>query len=273
MAAAPSVPHPDFPNAQLGACLYHFTRADVASLILDQNSVRMSPFENTNDPREAKDWFVTPVSATSGFDPALFQDTQEALNIRLKRETKVTCFSVDGEPKGNRDEEPLERGWAHPRMWAHYGDNHHGVCLVFDKPRLEEAFRQELEHRGELDAGNVAYSDMNPALTRAFVMNMTEVSALGVDAAIDAHAAQNVGTLLFTKLSDWATEMEYRFVLRGRDASFEFVDLCDTLLAACVGTDYPDSDGSGVLARLRTRSVPTFRVQWINGHPSLVALP
>jgi hypothetical protein len=158
-------------------------------------------------------------------------------------------------------------------MWAHYGDNHHGVCLVFDKSRLEEIFRQDLAHRGELDAGNVTYSDMNPGLTSAFVMNMTQVAALGVDAAIHAHAAQHVRTLLFTKLSDWATEMEYRFVLRGRDASFEFADVRDTLLAACVGTDYPDSDGSGVLARLRTMSVPTFRVQWINGHPSLAALP
>jgi hypothetical protein len=253
--------------------LYHFTRADVAALILDQTKIRMSPFENTNDPREAKDWFVTPVSATSGFDPNLFQLTQEALNVRLKRETKVACFSVDGPRKANRDEEPLERGWAHPRMWAHYGDNHAGVCLVFHAPRLEEAFHEGLNARGTLHAGPVVYSDMNPALTQAFVMNMTTVADLGMDAAIDVHAAEHLGTLLFTKLSDWSTEMEFRFVLRGRDTSFEFVDTRDALAAACVGSDYSDSDASGVLARLAAKQLPTFRVQWSNGHPTLVALP
>jgi hypothetical protein len=265
--------HPDFSDVFRGACLYHFTRANVAASILDQNRIRMSPFENTNDPREAKDWFVTPVSATSGFDPRLFQSTQEALNVRLKRETKVACFSVDGPRKANRDEEPLERGWAHPRMWAHYGDNHAGVCFVFHAPRLETAFRDELDGRGTIDSGPVVYSDMNPALTQAFVMNMTKVADLGVNAAVDAHAAEHVGTLLFTKLGDWATEMEFRFVLRGRNPSFEFVDTGDALVAACVGPDYPDGDASGVLARLAARELPTFRVQWSNGHPTLVALP
>ncbi len=89
----------------------------------------MSPVENANDPREAKDWIMTPISATGGFDPAAYLAAQARFNVRLKRETKLACFSGDGAAKHNRDEEPLDRGWAHPRMWAHYGGGHAGVCL------------------------------------------------------------------------------------------------------------------------------------------------
>jgi hypothetical protein len=263
----------DLRQAEPGQCLYHFTRADVAAIILDQWQIRMSPVENTNDPREAKDWNITPISATGGFDPARFLAVQGRLNVRLKRETKLACFSGDGPVKENRDEEPLERGWAHPRMWAHYGGNHGGACFVFDKKKLTAAFRAALKGRGILTADDVMYSDLNPALTRAFVMDMAEVDRAGIDQAVDAHAEEHLHTLLFTKLLDWASELEHRFALRGSDAAFEYVDFKKALLACCVGPDYEDSDPAGVLARLSSRGVPAYRVQWINGHPHLAVVP
>jgi hypothetical protein len=232
----------------------------------------MSPVENMNDPREAKGWVISPISATGGFDAVRFLTVQERLNVRLKRETKVACFSGDGAPKENRDEEPLERGWAHPRMWAHYGGDHAGACLVFDKKKLGVAFRNALTARGKMTAGPVTYSDLNPALTRAFVVDMAEVERLGVDQAIDAHAKAHLHTLLFTKLLDWATELEYRFVLRGSDDVFEYVDFGKSLLTCCIGPNYPDVDPSGVQARLRTHGIPTYRLQWINGHPHLAVV-
>jgi Protein of unknown function (DUF2971) len=256
----------------LGSCLYHFTTADIASIILDQAQMRMSPVENMNDPREAKNWIITPISATGEYDPSSFLKAQERLNVRLKRETKVACFSGDGAPKNNRDEEPLERGWAHPRMWAHYGGNHAGACLVFDRARLEVAFSDALTGRGAMTAGQVAYTDLNPALTRAFVLDMAEVGRLGVDRAIDKHAETHLRTLMFTKLLDWATEAEYRFVLRGSNNSFEYVAFGEALLSCCIGPDYPHADPSGVGARLLARGTPMYRVQWINGHPELAAV-
>jgi hypothetical protein len=263
----------DLRAAKPGWCLYHFTGADVAAIVLESGQLRMSPVENTNDPREAKDWIIAPISATGGFDASRFVVVQERLNLRLRRETKLVCLSGDGPPKVNRDEEPLERGWAHPRMWAHYGANHTGVCLVFDMKKLAAAFRTALKGRGVLTAGPVTYSDINPALTHAFVMDMAEVERVGMDQAIEAHADAHLATLLFTKLLDWATELEYRFALRGRDGSFEYVDFNKSLIAACVGPDYPDSDPAGVLARLREAGTPAYRVQWINGHPHLAVVP
>lgn len=233
----------------------------------------MSPVENANDPREAKDWIMTPISATGGFDPAAYLAAQARFNVWLKRETKLACFSGDGAAKHNRDEEPLDRGWAHPRMWAHYGGGHAGVCLIFDRERLDAAFQAELAGRGQLTAGNVTYSDRNPALTGAFVIDMAEFVRLGTDQAVNAHAQAHLHTLLFTKLLDWETEVEYRFVLQGHDSAFEFVDFRDALLGCCIGPDYADSDPHGVLARLRTRGTPTYRMQWINGHPDLAAVP
>jgi hypothetical protein len=187
-------------EAEVGSCLYHFTTADIASIILDQSQLRMSPVENMNDPREAKDWIITPKSA------------------------------------------------------------------------LGIAVRSALKARGKLTAGRVAYTDMNPALTRAFVLDMAEVGRLGMDLAIDAHAETHLQTLLFTKLLDWATEEEYRFVLRGSNNTFEYIDFGEALLSCCIGPDYPQTDPSGVVARLRARGAPIHRVQWINGHPELVAL-
>ncbi len=70
---------------------------------------------------------------------------------------------------------------------------------------------------------------------------MAEFVRLGTDQAVNAHAQAHLHTLLFTKLLDWETEVEYRFVLQGHDSAFEFVDFRDALLGAVTGPDYADS--------------------------------
>lgn len=34
--------------------------------------------------------------------------------------------------------------WARPRLWEQYGDEHRGVCLVFNRALFEEALQNSL---------------------------------------------------------------------------------------------------------------------------------
>ena len=66
---------------------------------------------------------------------------------------------MTGEPSTRSPDEDYRRGYARPRMWEQYGDNHRGVCLVFDKAELHATVMPQLEALGPHWHGAVTYSN------------------------------------------------------------------------------------------------------------------
>lgn len=91
-------------------------------------------------------------------------------------EILVTCFTTT----------PTE-----PLMWAHYAENHHGVCYCFDG--------DELQFDEEFVKGNVQYSNKIPELY--FFENSTTEKQLEVF----------LPNLVCTKQSAWSYENEIRY--------------------------------------------------------------
>lgn len=89
--------------------LYHFTSPEAAEAILRGKNLRLSRFENSNDPSE--------LLAVDQSDKAFRTHYNRYLDENVRNTWGYLSFS---------------KSWDSPLMWSHYADRHRGVCLEFD---------------------------------------------------------------------------------------------------------------------------------------------
>lgn len=141
--------------------LYHMTSLDVATkFILKDKRMRLSRFNRLNDPFELMGWKL------------------EGAAGKLMMKRFVSYFT---DTYGLLS---LSHHWRSPLMWAHYAQNHTGVCLGFDIP--DEAPRE------------IQYTDLPKTLP--------------IDLALPfgGRTFDDIQTVLAAKSSGWAYEEEWR---------------------------------------------------------------
>jgi len=82
--------------------------------------------------------------------------TITAAKVRFQRNCRIlcTCTRVESE----RTYCPVESSaFGRPRMWAQYGDQGRGLCLVLDPDRVQDALKQKAKHQRHLLSGKVEY--------------------------------------------------------------------------------------------------------------------
>lgn len=252
--------------------LFHYTTAQKArEFILHNGNLRFSPYQGTNDPKEKKRWEFS--LGTNSPDADLrFYDQQELstwLTRELKGKTLLTCFSRDGAGlTGDHTRDVGIRGYCKPRMWAQYGDNHRGVCLVFDQKRIREKFQKQFAKHFLID-GPVTYVDKSPFFDSAeqqFIINIDYLTGAGWrEIYPQLHIRTHYQTLFFEKMSDWAGEAEWRFVTFSDSAEPQYLDYGDALLGVVFGDETSDDDRERI--REMTPGVRHLKLKWKNSSP------
>lgn len=258
-------------DAALGELLYHYTTAETdLAHVLGSGRLRLSPFTSMNDPREAKEWTVTVATSDPEYGGVDLNDITRDFNAELKRKIKVACFTADV-VRRERGESFLDRGWAHPRMWAYYAANHAGLCIVFRRDRLLTLFERAYPAKGAALSGTVRYSDEDPLANRAFMLNAADVRRRGMDIVLSEHAEKYGRDLFFTKLTDWASENEFRLLVQGQDSEPVYLEVEDALAGVCVGHHWDRRMDDELFAACAARGVEISQVWWLNGHPDITA--
>lgn len=85
----------------------------------------------------------------------------------------------------------LAENWSCPLMWSHYGDQHKGICLGFDTPRLSDVTLKKVNYEGQRC---IKCSD----LMSCFIEG-NSVALEGIEE-----------TFFFTKANEWKYEREWR---------------------------------------------------------------
>lgn len=124
--------------------LYHYTSLETALVrIIPTGKLRAVSLSQVNDPREYSDWYLNAVVDLDmpGEDVSNeeFVALSKIVNEEVRKRLKVLCFAAD-KPSAAAMEPPdyeFGRGYAHSRMWDQYADRHRGVCLIFDRARIE----------------------------------------------------------------------------------------------------------------------------------------
>lgn len=261
------------PYGQPGSFLYHYTTFDCAvESIIPSQTLLLNPFRAMNDPREASDWAITGTMVGDQIPDSLYWDSSRLTN-HLKETCKLTCFSEDAVAE-DRDDVAREfaRGYARPRMWAHYGSNHTGVCLIFDRARLDELVLPALESIGEPFSGSVTYMDAGIP-NEATHLDLNDVNARGIEPVLDDLVASYARELFFTKSCDWATEREFRYMVRSRTPGPAFVSVKGALRALCQGSDVHRGSEPKLHRLCAEHDLDLLKMEWNNGEPWILRRP
>jgi len=199
--------------------IYHYTTMDVAiNHILPTNTLKANNYSSTNDPKESKQWQFD-LGTNENRD--MGQYDMAALSIKLsdalKSKTKLVCFSKDETVlTGNHLNDIFKRGFCKPRMWAQYAGNHSGVCLVFDRHKLDTAISGQINKRHLTLKGDVNYRDrgvVGRLDEGEYKINVDYLEKLGFDQYVSAHFQTFYQRLFFEKMNDWVHESEFRWVI------------------------------------------------------------
>ena len=216
-----------------GKYLFHYTRlAPAIESILPDLRLRFSRFSSMRNPRESK-WAFS----GTGFlgeeerdDNDAFWELWAALD-RVRQDVRILSLTADNEESFH----PWGRGYARPRLWEQYAGNHLGVCLCFERSALVQAVEAALRELGlPLFQAMVTYKDDRIG-TAASNFDLGAARERDPDEVISDHVERHTDELFFTKLTDWRSEWEYRFITRWRSPRELFVEICGALKVVLLG--------------------------------------
>jgi hypothetical protein len=255
-------------QARLTNDVYHYTGVDTAIYgILDRGAIRLGPYESTNDPQESRPKFP-PLSSHHDHEPADNEVHQIWTHADwwLRRYVKVACFTQDFELPENALDENALRGWAHASEWAHYGADHGGACLRFDRTKLVEQFHAQMGSRGQCFDGAVAYPVQRFSGLPVDLLDLGQVREFGIDAVVSRYIEKHYEDLFFTKHHDWANECEYRLILNDQSLLPAYLDISDCLTGVFLGDAFPAERGE-VIRHLMDRfpQIELVQLRYHNG--------
>lgn len=259
------------PLGENGQLAYHYTsRAAAFEHILPARRLRLGSFAVMRDPLESKE------RAEHLFTPASWSAVAVEKLRALEREalvnTKILSLTVD------RPEDPgVSRahawGYARPRMWEQYAENHRGVCLVFDRTDLHGWALGHLEAINPTASGEIIYSDLPldgyPNARRLDATTLTDRGGGDTARGYRAHLLENAEELFFRKVEDWSSEREFRYVLLDDDDDEVTVPF-ERLRAVILGERFPAWQLPGAAALCETADALLLKMAW-RGVPTLTA--
>lgn len=267
-----------------GKYLYHYSkRSTVFESILPSNNIRFSPLAKTNDPEETVRFESINLDATK------FPATDNSFDLLMNAKTSFpnrflsASFTMDKPYASKNDTENyseiqnhVERGYLFPRMWALYGENHEGVCLCFDREKLEREFSRIISETDDIISSPVKYLS---GVTNKFYSTsfFSGNSPLMIPANIDSvdtviqHVHKNAEFFFFTKQDDWKDECEFRFIysVKGELKNYFDINFGGALEAIILGHRFPTEEYEKVKNACSKYNVDCYRVLILPGFSTL----
>lgn len=265
-------------NLERDKHFFHYTTRDKAfGGILAERKLRLSTYSQMRDPLENQHWRFTFSGRGARTDIEVLADVAEQTEFeeRANKETRnrshLLSLTIDAQPEteGERERPPFCFGWARARMWEQYAERYQGVCLAFDRDQLIRAFMKAV--------GDDVFSSL---YNQAVIYNGTgmlppiiEFDAMRNDPNFFAgYVKANFGTLFFTKILDWQTEHEYRFVAIAEDSSPLSIDYGEALEYVIAGNQLPEWERPAVVAACQQADAQPLLLKWDHWKPGLVDL-
>jgi hypothetical protein len=269
-----SLPLDDF--VKTDDAIFHYTRASVAlEKILFDGRFRLSLLKDTNDPSEYKfrlldmiGWSLPPEAE------GLHKEAHPIIDRIIRKESRIMSFCSNAAPEiildtGETIEDTTVNriGWNKSRMWAQYGENHRGICLVFSKKAIGTEFANIRER---LIAKNIQYKT-KPGISRpAYTLNGNQLVEDGVEDYSYNHVIQHAKTLFFMKHIDYRDESEYRVVVFDPDHKYEYININESIRGVIAG-DRTHKVYFPLIRKLADQcGVECRRAYWERGTPHLL---
>jgi hypothetical protein len=262
--------------------VYHYTSRDTLfDHILGSHTLRMGPYHSLNDPWEYQHFRFQVENLPESLNLGEFQ---KRLSHSIRAGSRLLCTSADlptrlhpmhfTEPDfavgcGSGSYQFL-RGYGHPRMWAQYGSNHAGVCIMLDRAKLDNKIRAAAGV-DRVYSGRVRYDDNLARLGDRSIFHLQgqEIASRGVDKFIDEFAARHIQEIFFTKSIDWVNEREYRWLIKGETDEPIYVPVDGAIQAIIVGERFQMNYLPSLYPFAEKLNFLILKCFWNNGDPML----
>ncbi|MFH1283313.1 MAG: DUF2971 domain-containing protein [bacterium] len=257
--------------------IFHYTKGSIVlENIFSTKQLRFSSLKNTNDPREYKHWIGSgasgsDLSSCKDFDKKWNKAKQELDHIRIF-DFKVSSFCSNKlKLTDHNDESNKIPGYTKSRMWAQYGDNHYGVCLVFSIQRMVEAIKNQLGNEVIFFHDRVDYS---PDSSVPFEFRNLDGNALIEAEDLHEFALNHINRhykkVFFIKHIDYQDEDEFKFIVYYPGAEYFFLDISACIQAVIVGDRFHEVYRPLVKQFCSALNIEYHRLYWSDGRSCLI---
>lgn len=251
--------------------LFHYTKKETAlGKILLERTIRLGQISLTNDPKESR--LNIGVSYTNKKSPGKWAPKVRAEAKRVfKEEWNVLCMTKNLPKRKyldiNKNQVMMQAryGYAHPKMWAYYGENHSGICLVFDGKKLNANIVATLKDRCKIFSGAVNYKKYGMFYSNP--IDDSYIEKYGLTEGVRKYFFANYQELFLTKHPDWESEAEFRWLIHNPTNSPEYVSIEGAIKAVLVGSDFPQASEHVVKKLAKELKISAGRIIWHNGMP------
>jgi len=220
--------------------LYHYTSLSKCIIdILPHKRLLMNQIRNSNDPYESQLFNFEIKNKPSDIeDPFFFFGLHSRTNEKVRLNTRMVCFSIQRSINKKKIE-----GYNLPRMWAQYGENHQGVCLIIKKDEFIKEnkslfdFKNQVHYSQELKAPSVDYDKLKGISSQ--------------DKQIIKIIYELKKEIFFSKMVDWKTENEFRFINISRP-EFEYCSIENSLFGLILGCRFEIVYLPSILEQIRS---------------------
>ncbi|MGP1458626.1 MAG: DUF2971 domain-containing protein [Treponema sp.] len=201
--------------------LFHYTRSENYRKILDEQTLLFNNIHKTNDSYENKKFDFFDITEIRKDEKSYETDDKKRwffnqLN-RIKNRIVRSLSLSKGIYNFNTLNEKNRPGYFLPRMWAQYGNNSKGVCFVFDKAKLLEQLKANLDDQYHFFDGSIEYRDITEETYSLSLEKIIKNRRNEVFRHINANKQElmikNIHDYYFVKDTDWKEENEYRVII------------------------------------------------------------
>jgi len=241
--------------------LGHFTNLRSLELIIERMRMKFGVLSNTNDPFENKNLLFK--VAITNKNLRLVTTTDRLLKNNVKDNFKLICMTLT-----NNSEQIYEK----PRMWEQYADNHRGCCLIFNKDKLDQQFKK-IKSSNELYANRRVYYTLekNREKIRKMIFDEDIESRLYQNGfkqqIISDYIWENREVFLFSKMEDWISEKEYRYLIYSQNRNIVYMEIADALEEIILGEKVTNEYTGMIFNKFVSGEVKISKIEWVNGFP------
>ncbi len=264
--------------------IFHYTnKAIVIEEILAKYKFKFSSFQNANDPFEyypnvfgAGTWDEATDDPPENGVPYFYPKTSEKLPeiVRLASDFKKEnsaylsfCSNDFTAP------DHLNYGWAKLRMWAQYGDNLRGACLVFSKEKLTKQIV------GIYPKGNYEIFSDDIDYLENYLERYIKNSSIPITPEtyknkksheiVWDYMIGNYHKLYFRKINQFCDESEFRVILLSKksmqDEELKF-DIGDSLIGVLLGDKFPEVYKPTLVDLCSKKKLSCGKLKWVMGN-------
>ncbi len=244
----------------------HYTKANTAiDKIFNSGMLKFGNFKEVNDPRESKTWpfkfYCLKADAKPYFEMDFFNQVHDFIASRAS----VLCFTLNNSIVDSQEvNAELQEGWSNHRMWAHYGDNHKGLCLVFNRDTIDSKIKATHSSK-MIFADSITYTNSNmydmSNREDPYMLQFEAFLSQGISSYMNNHVSRFSKELFFLKHYLWRDEKEFRYVIFSDNEDEEYyVEMDGALEAIILGEDFEERYLEDIMSISESFGVDIYRM-------------